>query len=70
MWSDVGCGRNDYNEGILLWLGHVERTENDRVAKRFYVGEYARSRSVGRPRKRRTDTVKDCLKKEVWMSGK
>ena len=44
--------------------------ENDRIAKMLYVGECAGSRSVGRPRKRLTDTVKDCLKKEVWMSGK
>ena len=37
--------------------------ENDRIAKRVYVGECASSRSVGRPRKGWTDTVKDCLKK-------
>ena len=44
--------------------------ENDRIAKRVYVGECAGNRSVGRPWKRWTDTVKDCLKKGVWMSGK
>ena len=48
------------DEGVLRWLGHVERVENDRIAKRVYVGEYAGSRSVGRPRKRWIDTVKDC----------
>ena len=35
-----------------------------------YVGECAGSRSVGRPRKRWTDTAKDCLKKRglnVWQ---
>ena len=37
--------------------------ENDRIAKRVYVRECAGSRSVGRPRKRWIDTVKDCLKK-------
>ena len=37
--------------------------ENDRIAKRVYVGEYAGSRSVGRLRKRWTDTVEDWLKK-------
>ena len=41
----------------------VERMENSRIAKRFHVGECAGSRSVDRPRKRWTDTVKDCLKK-------
>ena len=37
--------------------------ERDRIAKREYVGECAASRSEGRPRKRWTDTVKECLKK-------
>ena len=32
-----------------------------------HVGECAGSRS---PRKRWIDTVKDCLKKRGWMSGK
>ena len=41
-------------------FGHMER---DRIAKGVYVGEWAGSRSVGRPRKRWTDTVKECLKK-------
>ena len=37
---------------------------------RVYVGECEGSRSVSRPRKKWSDTVKDCLRKEVWMSGK
>ena len=37
--------------------------ESDRIAKRVYVGECAGSRSVGRPRKRWIDTVKECLSK-------
>ena len=37
--------------------------ERDRIAKRLYVGECAGSRSVGRLRKRWTDTVKECLRK-------
>ena len=41
----------------------VRRMENDRIGKRVYVGECAGSRSVGRPWKRLTDTVKDSLKK-------
>ena len=36
--------------------------ENDRIAKRVYVGECASS-SVGRLQKRWIDTVKDYLKK-------
>ena len=39
----------------------MERTENDRIAKRVYIGECAGSRSLGR--KRWIDTVKNCLRK-------
>ena len=37
--------------------------ENNKTAKTEYIGECSGSRSVGRPRKRWVDTVKDCLKK-------
>ena len=47
------------NEGVLQWFGHMEKMDKDRFAKRGYVGNCASSRSVGRPRKRRIDTVKD-----------
>ena len=33
------------DEGVLQWFGDVERMGNDRIAKRFYVGESAGSRS-------------------------
>ena len=46
------------DEGVLRWFGHVKRRENDRNAKRVYVGECASSFSVGKPRKRRIDTLK------------
>ena len=42
----------------------MEKMENDRIAKRVYVGECAGGRLVGRPRKRWIDTVKECLKKK------
>ena len=58
------------DEGALRWFGHMERIENDRFAKRVYVGECACSRSVGRLRKRWIDTVKEFRKKEVCKSGK
>ena len=41
-------------------VGHVERMENDRIAKRVYLGEGAGNRSVGRPQKRWIDIVRDC----------
>ena len=51
-------------ESVLRWFDHVERMENDRIANRVYIGECAGSRSVGRPRKRWIDTMKECLKKK------
>ena len=53
------------DEGVLWRFGHVEGIENDRIVKRAYVGECSSSHSVGRPRKRWIDKVKDCLRKEV-----
>ena len=50
-------------EGVLRWFGHVEKMESDRIAKKVYVRECAGSRSVGRSRKRRIDTVNECLRK-------
>ena len=41
----------------------MERIEKDRIANRVYIGECAGSGLVGRPRKRWTDTAKDCLRK-------
>ena len=49
------------DEGVLRWFGHVERMENDRIAKRIYVVECLGSQTVGR--KRWIDTVRDCVKK-------
>ena len=39
-------------KGLHERIGHVERVEKDRIAKRVYLGECAGSCSVGRPRKR------------------
>ena len=50
------------DEGVLRWFGYGERMECDMIAKREYVGECAGSHSVGRPRKRWIDIVKECLK--------
>ena len=56
-------GVNEKIGGDLRWFGHVERMENDRIAKRVYVGELTVKRGVRRSRKRWIDTAKDCLKK-------
>ena len=48
----------------------MEKMENDRIIKRVFVGECAGSCSVRQLQKRLIDTVKDCLKRDIWMSGK
>ena len=47
------------DEGVLRWRGR-----RGIGSARVYVGECAGSRSVGRPRKRWIDTVKECLKEK------
>ena len=51
------------DEDVLWWFSHMERMENDLIAKRFYVGECADSCSVGRLGKRWIDTLNDYLRK-------
>ena len=51
------------DEGVLRWFDHREKMENDMLAKRVIVGECVGSRSVGRPRKRWINALKDCLRK-------
>ena len=52
------------DEGAFRWFSHVERIENDRIAKRVYLNEFAGSCSVGRLWKRWIDIMKDGLKKK------
>ena len=58
---DKAVARDD--EGCRQWFRHMDRMENDRIAKMVYVKECAGSRSVVRLQKRWIDTVKVCLKK-------
>ena len=46
----VTKGVGEKIDGVLRWFFYVEKMENDRIAKRVYVGECAGSRLVGRPR--------------------
>ena len=52
------------DEGVFWCVGHVERRESDRIAKRVYIGECAGNRSMDGSRKRWIDTVKECLRKK------
>ena len=65
----VKKGLEKIDKGVLRWFGHVERMENDRMAKRICVGECVGSRLVGRPRKRGIDSVNECLKKRGLNVG-
>ena len=40
--------------------------ENDRIAKRIYIGEWAGSHLMVRLQKRLIDTMKDCFKKKKF----
>ena len=62
--SQKGVDEKIYGD-VLRWFGHVDRLENDRITKRVYVRVRTGSRSLGRPRKRWNDTVKDWLRKRA-----
>ena len=61
-------------EDVLYWFIHVERMENDWIAKRLYVREFTASSSAGQPRKEELKRYREGLfkkkEREVWMSGK
>ena len=42
-------------EGVFLWFSHLERMDNDRIAKKVYVGERTGSRSASLQRKEEVD---------------
>ena len=50
-------------EGVIWWFGQVKRMENDKTAKRIYVGECAGSRLMGGLQKKMFDNMKHCLRK-------
>ena len=47
----------------LRWLGHVERMSEERVVKRLYQNTPEGSRSVGRPRLRWMNNVREDLRR-------
>ena len=55
------------DKGLLRWFSYVERMENNRAAKKVYVGERAFRHSVGRPWKRwiRKGEREKCRKVKV-----
>jgi len=53
----------EINKGRLRWLGHVERMSEEREVKRLYQNTPEGSGSVGRPRLRWMDDVKEHLRR-------
>ena len=51
------------DQNVLRWLGHVERMEDDRLARKVYELEVQGPRCRGRPRKEWMDGVKEVLTK-------
>ena len=47
----------------MRWLGYVERMSEERVVKRLYQNTLEGRRSVGRPRLRWTDDVREDLRR-------
>ena len=47
----------------MRWLGHVERMIEERAVKRLYQNTPEGSRSVGRPRLRWMDDVREDLRR-------
>jgi len=50
-------------KGRLRWLGHVEKMSEERVVKRLYQNTPEGSRSVGRPRLRWMEDVREDLRR-------
>src|SRR5678815_4983448 len=50
------------NESMLRWFGHVERMNESRLVKRMYSGECVGNRPAGRPKRKWTESVNECLK--------
>jgi len=53
----------EIKKGRLRWLGHVERTSEERVVKRLYQNTPEGGRGVGRQRLRWMEDVREELRK-------
>ena len=51
---------------MLRWFGHVERMNDERMAKRVYVSGVDGRRGRGRPNRVWMDGVKEALNKRGW----
>ena len=51
---------------VLRWFGHVERMNDERMAKRVYVSGVEGRQGRGRPNRVWIDGVKEALNKRGW----
>ena len=68
-WIGELCGmakgvNERIEEDVLHWFSYVESMENDRIAKRLYVGEFAGSISAGQTQKEEVDLYHEGLLKK------
>ena len=57
------------DQNTLRWFGHVERMEDDKLAKKVYKSEMQEPRCRGRPCKGWMSCVKEVLSKRalnIW----
>ena len=54
---------NKIEKGQLRWLGHLERMDEEKVARKRWTWRPIGQRSRGRPRKRWADGVEEILRK-------
>jgi hypothetical protein len=62
LYGELGIVTEITKKGRLRWLGHVERMSEERAVKRLYQNTPEGS-SVGRPRLRWMDDVREDLRK-------
>ena len=59
--SQRGVGER-MDQGVLRWVGHVERMGEERLVRRVYESDVRRARCRGRQRARWLDEVKRALR--------
>jgi len=53
----------------ISWVGHLERTEEDRMPKKIFTQELEGTRRRGRPRKRWKEEVERVSRKRSSSAG-
>jgi hypothetical protein len=54
-----------YETSVLRWFDHVEKMEDERIAKQVYKGRVNKRRMKGRPKKSWLNVVQKCLESKM-----